>query len=718
MRNSKMLSVALTLALVLALLPFGAFTSIAAGTVKWDTVGSLPVFPNKNVKGQSVEVSVQYAPYLTASSAVLTVEDETGKPFEFSVGATVAGDTYNYVFTSSSENVGKTVYDTIKISFPDNKDQLGSGKLYLVVHAISGQFTDEKVVIGNFDNLEGKIRVLSTEAFGEAGTGKAKIEVSEPTVGTFEKGSKIVIKLSDGFIWGNTVDTITQISGPDPKSATNVEIKPDGKELTITFNTQSASTRYIFTFNAYVKVADKDIAAKGDVTAYVIGASPSTVVVGKYGDYQVKVSGDDQQELWAGRKVEDYQRVGKIVLEEYLPASLVQGRTVTITLPSGAYWLVNKDKDNKDITGKDDAGNFKLKADSDGGYIVDYPGNKAVLEFVRFEKVSSDESKYRVAVFKVKTASTGAGKTVIPVQKVAVNAGFKDAELKVTVGGPAGASGEATIAKVKQFVEVTAQNKTEVFIGARDQAAGEIVIKELYPGMIRSGEKITISVGDYTNRFDGATAEVVEGDLVLGKLTFSNNDKTIEIPVRKASTKESTIVIKNIKVTVDRTAPQGDEDSTVGGKALFDYGDKAVTAYKIVTPADRTRPATAKFTIDSLKYTVDGQEKTMDVAPFIKDNRTFVPVKYVAEALGVKDADIIWNPYAKSVTIFKGDRVVQVKIGSKTLLVNGAAIEMDTAATIKDARTVLPIAWVAKALNVEYTWNDAERSVEFNYLAQ
>ncbi|MBT9283214.1 MAG: copper amine oxidase N-terminal domain-containing protein, partial [Hydrogenibacillus schlegelii] len=110
--------------------------------------------------------------------------------------------------------------------------------------------------------------------------------------------------------------------------------------------------------------------------------------------------------------------------------------------------------------------------------------------------------------------------------------------------------------------------------------------------------------------------------------------------------------------------------------------------------------------------------KAMDVAPFIKDNRTFVPVKYVAEALGVKESDIIWNPYAKSVTIFKGDRVIQMKIGSKTLIVNGSAIEMDTAPTIKDARTVLPIAWVAKALNVDYVWNDAERSVEFNYVAR
>ena len=40
------------------------------------------------------------------------------------------------------------------------------------------------------------------------------------------------------------------------------------------------------------------------------------------------------------------------------------------------------------------------------------------------------------------------------------------------------------------------------------------------------------------------------------------------------------------------------------------------------------------MTLDSKTYTVDGAEKTMDVAPFAKDNRTYVPVRFVGEALG------------------------------------------------------------------------------------
>ena len=42
------------------------------------------------------------------------------------------------------------------------------------------------------------------------------------------------------------------------------------------------------------------------------------------------------------------------------------------------------------------------------------------------------------------------------------------------------------------------------------------------------------------------------------------------------------------------------------------------------------------MTLDSKTYTVNGAKKTMDVAPFAKDNRTYVPVRFVGEGLGFK----------------------------------------------------------------------------------
>ena len=43
-----------------------------------------------------------------------------------------------------------------------------------------------------------------------------------------------------------------------------------------------------------------------------------------------------------------------------------------------------------------------------------------------------------------------------------------------------------------------------------------------------------------------------------------------------------------------------------------------------------------ELVIGSNKYKVDGEEREMDTAPFVKDMRTFVPIRFVAEALGKK----------------------------------------------------------------------------------
>ena len=56
------------------------------------------------------------------------------------------------------------------------------------------------------------------------------------------------------------------------------------------------------------------------------------------------------------------------------------------------------------------------------------------------------------------------------------------------------------------------------------------------------------------------------------------------------------------------------------------------------------------MTLDSKDYTVNGAKKTMDVAPFAKDNRTYVPVRFVGEALGF-DVTGLQNANGKYVAV-------------------------------------------------------------------
>ena len=119
----------------------------------------------------------------------------------------------------------------------------------------------------------------------------------------------------------------------------------------------------------------------------------------------------------------------------------------------------------------------------------------------------------------------------------------------------------------------------------------------------------------------------------------------------------------------------------------------------------------ALFKIGSSQYTVDGQNKTMDVAPFTENNRTFLPIRYLADALGITSDNITWDSANQAVTLTKGDKVVQVTIGSKILKVNGSNILMDVSPKMVNDRIFLPLAWLAQAFDVNLSWDENTHSI-------
>jgi hypothetical protein len=115
----------------------------------------------------------------------------------------------------------------------------------------------------------------------------------------------------------------------------------------------------------------------------------------------------------------------------------------------------------------------------------------------------------------------------------------------------------------------------------------------------------------------------------------------------------------------------------------------------------------AEFVIGLNKYFVNDQLPgvNMDAAPYIDSGRTLIPVRYLADALGVTDSNIQWNPVTQQVYLVQGSTTIDLAIGSTVLTVNGQASQMDVAPVIKDGRTYLPARWVADALGYQVDWN-------------
>ena len=98
-------------------------------------------------------------------------------------------------------------------------------------------------------------------------------------------------------------------------------------------------------------------------------------------------------------------------------------------------------------------------------------------------------------------------------------------------------------------------------------------------------------------------------------------------------------------------------------------------------------------------------EIIMDVEPYIKNDRTYVPVRHLSYALGVSENGISWDSKTQKVGIAKADTNITLTIGSKTMLVNKEIVLMDVPPEIAEGRTMLPARWVAEALGAEVEWD-------------
>ncbi|MGI9862877.1 stalk domain-containing protein [Moorella naiadis] len=127
----------------------------------------------------------------------------------------------------------------------------------------------------------------------------------------------------------------------------------------------------------------------------------------------------------------------------------------------------------------------------------------------------------------------------------------------------------------------------------------------------------------------------------------------------------------------------------------------------------RAAGQTAIFTIGSITYTVNGQQFSMDVAPYTKDGRTFVPVRYAAQAMGVTPENILYT--GGKVILLKGNKVVQLTIGNYVMLKNGNAIIMDVAPEIVNGRTMIPFRWIAQTLDAGVDWNPERQQVVISF---
>lgn len=101
------------------------------------------------------------------------------------------------------------------------------------------------------------------------------------------------------------------------------------------------------------------------------------------------------------------------------------------------------------------------------------------------------------------------------------------------------------------------------------------------------------------------------------------------------------------------------------------------------------------------------------VTAYIKGNRTYVPIRFVAERMG---AEVAWESDTRTAVVKNGAHTVRIAIGSATYTVDGVVKQLDAPAEMVHAaagygRTMVPIRFIAEGLGYQVEWDNADRMV-------
>ncbi len=120
--------------------------------------------------------------------------------------------------------------------------------------------------------------------------------------------------------------------------------------------------------------------------------------------------------------------------------------------------------------------------------------------------------------------------------------------------------------------------------------------------------------------------------------------------------------------------------------------------------------ATITASADSkIKLFADDKKIESDVAPFISNDRTLVPVRCIFEAF---NAEVDWVDATKQVIIKSAENKMILSVNSKRAYFNDAIVTLDTAPVIVNDRTFVPIRFISEKLGYDVVWEDSTKSVK------
>lgn len=219
------------------------------------------------------------------------------------------------------------------------------------------------------------------------------------------------------------------------------------------------------------------------------------------------------------------------------------------------------------------------------------------------------------------------------------------------------------------------------------------------------GKNNTVKIAETTAEANTAAANAAKADdkvtLVTEGTSVSGKDFTepavLKIP---ADTKD----VKNVnQLTLARLNAETGKLEIVGGS--YDAKANAVVGYVVEEGSyfvvEKESLTTISMQIGNNGVVLNNENKILDAAPLISQNRTMVPLRFIAEAFG---ADVSWAQDTKTVTIVIDGKVLTMRINQDLEGFGAAPI-------ISNGRTMVPIRYISEELGANVIWVPSTRTV-------
>lgn len=293
---------------------------------------------------------------------------------------------------------------------------------------------------------------------------------------------------------------------------------------------------------------------------------------------------------------------------------------------------------------------------------------------------------------------------------------------------------EGALAEFEQKIKGIAGGiNVEYANGKYTLAMGDKEVKDLFVAifgvLFDAAEDVARMEGVDASEFADAKAELIQMLKPLYEVQIFDSGRAIVIEVAEDGSYMHTEInlstnIYDLVVAVDPASAQGvpAEQRDMFGLSLSVKADAIVTPlgsdYQIDFPQlndentfDVTKelmPTASEIVFDSAAVEIEynGKKVQLENVPILVEDRTFVPLRELANAFGISNDDIAYDEATEKVTIKSGDVEIVMYIGSTMTFVNNELKTLDVPAFTHNDRTYIPVRFVSEMFHKDVDYVD------------